>query len=146
MTFRMTTAAAATFALSLATLTLVGCGPAAGRPTGRVLDEGEPVAGAELLFESQSDGKTVAIGGMTGSDGVYALDYSVYSGIPVGPAKVTVKRTVTRDGDPLPEGEEGASLVRAGQTKTQVVEFEREIAPGPASVDFELTEGQGGSP
>jgi hypothetical protein len=128
------------FAVGL--LVLAGCGGSVGHPTGRVALRGTPVAGAELTFLPTSDPDAVATG-VTDVDGKYRLDYGGKRGVAAGKVTVRVVHYTLPNGKPLPAGEEGAAL-KADETKAlrTTYVFERDIAAGAGSLDFELSEGK----
>lgn len=119
-----------------------GCGGAVGQPTGKVTFRGEPVAGAALTFQPVSNPDAVATG-VTGADGQYRLDYGGKGGVPVGKCTVRVVRWTLPNGKTLPPGEAGAAL-KSDETKAvqTAYVFERDVAAGAGTIDFELTEGK----
>lgn len=121
---------------------LVGCGPDAGTPDGKVTHKGAPVTGAELRFQP-ADNPDVLIVGQTGDDGSYAIDYAGRSGLPVGKYTVTVTTVTQRNGEPIPDGELGA-VIRADpeRSRRRSYVFEKEIPAGFAAIDFDLADGK----
>src|ERR687887_364188 len=67
------------------------------RLTGRVLENGQPVPGAELRWAHQSD-PNVFVSGVTTAEGAYVLDAAGKPDIPTGKYTVTVTWWRTRDG------------------------------------------------
>lgn len=128
-------------AVPLALTGLSGCGPDVGTPDGKVTHKGAPVTGAELRFQP-ADNPDVMIMGQTGENGSYAIDYAGRSGFPVGKYTVTVTTVTQRNGDPVPDGEEGA-VIRADpeRSRRQSYVFEKDIPAGSATIDFDLADG-----
>src|SRR5438045_2420616 len=89
-------------------LFLVGCEKRA-TVSGKVLENGQPIAGAELRWVGTSD-KAVFASGASDQKGVYIIDAGGKRDIPVGRYQVTVGWWRTHDGRALPQGEEGAAL------------------------------------
>lgn len=123
---------------------LVGCGSSC-KPSGKVTLRGEPIAGAELIFRPVATPDAPIIG-LSGSDGAYRLDYAGKSGVPTGKCRVVVTHYTLPNGKPLPGGEEGAAL-KSGDKKVvrTVYSFERDLAAGASTQDFELSEGKLGA-
>jgi len=127
-------------------LAATGCGPSLGRPEGRVLVGSTPVARAELRFEGTIDGAPTLVTGVSRADGRYVVDTTVHPGVPTGDVTVTVRRAVTLDGQPLPEGEEGMILSRSGKAKQDVRRFQVTIPPGVSPLDFDMARGEAVTP
>lgn len=116
---------------------LGGCGGAVGQPTGKIVWNGQPVAGAELMFESDRDA-ALQFFGRSGDDGVYQLSYRTFKGVPVGHYKVTVTGTFLPGGKPLPTGEAGVALRSSGKAARRAFLFERDVAAGSSTIDLDL--------
>lgn len=120
---------------------LAGCGTPVGRVTGKVTHKDQPVAGAELVFQSEAK-KDEQFFGNAGDDGTYQVSYRTYNGLPVGRYQVTVRHYTLPNGKPLPPGEAGAALKSDEKAVERVYVFTKEIVTGTNAVDFELTKGK----
>ena len=106
--------------------------------TGRVVDGGQPVAGAELRWAHQSDDK-VFVSGVTDADGKYILDAAGRRDIPAGKYQVTVTWWRTRAGGPLPAGEEGTALKGTDAARQFTATVDVEVKAGSPNVDVDVT-------
>ncbi len=78
--------------ISVATLTLIGCGPGGPKlvpATGSVTVKGKPAAGAVVMFHP-SDNKLPTASGVVGSDGTFKLMSNGEVGIIAGDYQVTL--------------------------------------------------------
>ena len=116
---------------------LVGCD---GRVavTGRVVENGQPVPGAELRWAHQSDPK-VFVSGVTDASGAYILDAAGRKDIPAGKYQVTVTWWRTRTGQPLPAGEQGTAMKGTDVARQFTATVEVEVKAGSPNVDVDVT-------
>lgn len=121
-------------------LLAAGCGDPVATVSGRVTLKGEPVADAALAFQPTAEGADPFPGG-TRETGAYHVTYRGADGMPPGKYRVTVTRYTLRGGKPLPAGEAGAAVKGDGKALAEIYAFEKDIAPGPNTLDFELTQG-----
>jgi hypothetical protein len=84
------------FVLSLLFATASGCGQKTGTVSGKVTYQGKALPGGNVNFLSESSGAVFKTSKIE-SDGSYSV-----SGIPVGPAKITVQGVSTRRMATLP--------------------------------------------
>lgn len=131
---RRSPAAAALIALALVT---TGCESRV-PVTGRVVENGRPVAGAELRWAHQSD-PNVFVSGVTDETGAYILDAAGRKDVPAGKYQVTVTWWRTKDGRPLPAGEEGAALKDTEAARQFAATVDVEVTPGSPNVDLDVT-------
>ncbi len=120
---------------------LAGCSKPVGQVTGKVTLKGEPVAGADVMFQSVAEANDQFFGN-SGEGGAYAVSYREYKGLPVGSYRVVVTRFTQTDGKSLPGGEQGRVLKTTGNVAKKAYQFEKEIAAGDNTLDFELTQGK----
>jgi hypothetical protein len=110
--------------------------------TGKVTLDGQPVAGATVMFQSNMTLATFMA--VTGPDGAYHLQTAdARTGDCQGPCRVSVSRFLKADGSPLGEGEVpfvvGAveSLPRATST-LETTTLTADVPAGGGSFDFDL--------
>jgi hypothetical protein len=126
----------------VALFTVAGCGGAVVRPTGKVTLKGQPVGGVELRFDSDAAPNT-PITGRSNADGTYQLDYGQQRGLAVGRSKITIAHYTLKNGKPLPDGEDGATLRNQPEKVTKhIYEFEKDIPEKTTELNFELGEGK----
>jgi hypothetical protein len=131
-----------------AALLLAGCGRSNAPKltelpvTGKVSLEGQPVAGATVIF--QSDLTLATFAAVTAPDGTYRLQSADQrAGECQGPCHVSISRFLKADGSPLGEGEVpfvvGAveSLPRATST-LETTTLTADIPAGGGNFDFDL--------
>ncbi len=136
-------ASAARFAAPLLFLAcLSGCGADSAEVSGNVTKQGQPVGGASIVFANQSDANAPGYTGVAEPDGKYLLYPGDESGVKPGKYRVTVTWWTLRDGSPLPEGEEGASLRDSGQAVKHEVTFEKDVTPGANTIDLPVDQGK----
>ncbi len=126
--------------LAAAVLLLSGCGSSVGRVSGKVTLDNQPLPGADLVFQRADDPGQRFVGNSLES-GDYQVDYLSKGGLPPGRYQVTVTWWTTRDGQPVPPGEEGESLKDEGLAVTKAVTFTHDISAGSNAIDFELSKG-----
>lgn len=124
-----------------ALLALAGCGRSVGQVSGKVLWQGQPVAGAELTFQPEKAPED-RFSGVSGEDGAYYVSYGDRGGLPAGRYRVVVNRYTLPNGKPLPAGEAGQALRAEGRAVRQSYAFEQDVAAGANVVNFELTRGR----
>ena len=116
-----------------------GCGKSTGNVSGKVLYQGKPLPGGYVNFMSQGD-KSVAKTSEIKADGSYAV-----SGLPVGPAKISVQGLEKRRLADLPgqggkdekvEQKEVYVPPQYGNTETSGLQYD--VRPGSQSHDIEL--------
>ena len=125
----------------LGVVLLVGCGSPSGRATGKVTFQSRPVAGAELVFQSEANPDDRCFG-VSDDGGAYHLSYGPRGGLAVGRHQVTIVRYTLPGGKPLPAGEAGDALKDDGKAVKQAFVFEKDIAAGTNTVDFDLAKGK----
>ena len=127
-------------ALCAVAVVLAGCGGSgAARPAGKVTLKGQPVAEADLVFESAAAPDS-PVTGRAAADGAYVLDYGTLRGLPLGKCKVTVSYYTLRNGQPLPDGEDSATLKNQPEKVLKHVHvFEKDVT-GAGELSFELSE------
>jgi hypothetical protein len=124
--------------LLVAVACLAGCGDPTAKVSGTVKLNSQPVSGAELVFVLENDAN-VEFQGLSTQDGSYQIDYGSKKAMPPGKYKVTVTWYRLRNGQPLPDGEEGDSLKGSPGVQQFSQPFSRDIAEGEAAnFDFEL--------
>lgn len=143
---RFPTRAASAAALAAALTAAAGCGAPTGQATGKVTVGGQPVAGAEVGFESADDPKRQAFGTTT-EGGAYTLSYPDGKGLAAGKYAVAVTRYTLPNGNPLPPGEKGAALrAEQGKVVAKTYYFEAELRAGANALNFELKDGKDRKP
>ena len=130
----------AVFGLILVAL-VPGCGPSVGQVQGKITFKQQPVTSAELLFLSEAN-PDQQFSGIARPDGTYQVSYRTFKGLPVGRYSITITRHVLPGGKALPEGEKGAVLKQSGQALKETYVFEKDIAAGANTLDFELQAGK----
>jgi hypothetical protein len=127
---------AAGLGLAAALLTAAACGPGLRPVTGKVTWKGQPISKAALVFQ----GPAAPADGITANsdeEGVYQV------GLPAGPYQVTISRYGLANGKPVPEGAAGdAARARPGGVLKHRALFDKQVAAGANTLDFELTEGK----
>ena len=118
-----------------------GCGEPAAHIKGRVIHNGSPVAGADVMLSAAEDPRRQFFG-TTGEDGTIHVSYGEQSGAPPGAYTVRVTHATLRDGSPLPPGEEGEALRNSPRASERTFVFERELSPGANPLDLKLEEGR----
>jgi curved DNA-binding protein CbpA len=118
-------------------MNLLASGPPTGQPSGRILLNGQPIAGAEMRFVPADDPDQLFIG-VSGADGLYQVSYRTFSGLPVGRYSVAVTRYELPGGKALNPDEENDAL--KSDAKAVTYAFEQEIARGGNAIDFELAQ------
>lgn len=129
--------------LSLALFTLiafVGCGGSTARISGKVLLNGEPVPSADIEFVPKED-DSQNFRGVLLEDGSYAIDYGPAGAMPIGDYLVKVTLYRTRNGKPLPEGEEGEVLKSSGKVQVLRYVLELPVTGSSSSADLLLEKG-----
>ena len=106
--------------------------------TGKVVENGRPVAGAELRWIHQTK-PDVFVSGVTDDGGMYVLDAAGRTDIPVGKYRVTVTLWRTTDGRPLPAGEQGTALKGTDAARQFTAAVEVEVKPGTPTLDLDVT-------
>jgi hypothetical protein len=91
------------FVLSLLFVTASGCGQKTGTVSGKVTYQGKALPGGNVNFLSEGQGAVFKTSKIE-SDGSYSV-----SGIPVGPAKITVQGVSTRRMATVPGQEKGGA-------------------------------------
>jgi hypothetical protein len=104
---------------------------------GKVLFEGRPVAGAEVVLQSQvKEPRAPRADAVTGADGSFILStYTADDGAPVGEYAVTI---VWRKPPYDPSGKPGKNLLPARYAKTDTSELKATIKAGQNDLVFEL--------
>ena len=129
---------AGVLSLCLAFLLLSGCESRVAI-TGKVLNDGQPLANAELRWASETN-SSVFVGGASDTSGNIIVDAGGKRDIPVGKYKVTVVWWRLVNGKPLPEGEEGSALKsKPGAAKQYSATLDVEITSGTTKVDLDVT-------
>lgn len=107
--------------------------------TGKVLNDGQPLAKAELRWVSETN-SSVFVGGVTDASGNIIVDAGGKQDIPVGKYKVTVVWWRLANGQPLPEGEQGtAAKSTPGAAKQYSATLDVEITKATTKVEFDVT-------
>ena len=106
--------------------------------TGRVLENGQPVGGAELRWAHQVDPK-VFVSGVTDATGAYILDADGRKDIPVGKYQVTVTWWRTKDGQPLPAGEQGTAMKGTAAARQFTATVDVEVTGGHPTMDIDVS-------
>jgi hypothetical protein len=106
--------------------------------TGRVVENGQPLAGAELRWAHRSD-PNVFVTGVTDATGAYVLDAAGRKDIPAGTYEVTVTWWRTKDGQPLPAGEQGTAMKGTAAARPFTATVEVEVKAGSPTVDIDVT-------
>jgi len=114
-----------------------GCGKSTAHISGKVLQQGKPVSQAVLDFTLLAEQPKV-YRGVSLPDGAYVIDYGVDGGLAFGKYRITVTRTETLDGSPLPTGEEGAALLSSGKAQDRSYLLEKEITSSSTTFDLSL--------
>jgi hypothetical protein len=122
-------------------LLIAGCGAPTGQVTGTVTHQGQGIAGAELRFVSATSEEDT-FSGISRLNGKYQLSYPTLDGMPVGRYMVTISIHTLPSGVPFPPGERAESMKQEGKLVRADYTFEQEVAAGPNTIDFELTQGQ----
>lgn len=124
--------------LILVSLALVsGCGQRV-NVTGKVVEKGIPIARAELRWASESD-QTLFVSGASDETGAYVLDAGGKRSVPPGRYRVTVNWWRTRDGKPLPAGEQGTALKGTSNAIAYTAELEVEVTKSTTELDLDVT-------
>jgi hypothetical protein len=130
-------------------LCLVGCalftsgcgGEPTGQVTGRVTLQGQPLHGAAMVFVSTTNPDHVFTGA-SARDGTYQVSYRIGDGLPAGNYKVTITIYTLPSGLPFPPGERADVLKDEGKLVEASYVFEKDIAAGANTIDFEVSQGQ----
>jgi hypothetical protein len=117
-----------------------GCSAPLATVSGNVTLKGAPVPEAVLSFQPSSNPDD-AFPGTALDSGEYRLSYRDADGMPPGRYRVTVTRAFVRGGKTAPGGEEGEELKANGRALTETYSFEKDVAAGPNTIDFELSQG-----
>jgi hypothetical protein len=110
--------------------------------TGKVTLDGQPVAGATVMFQSQSTLAT--FGAVTAADGTYHLQTSEHRvGEYKGPCKVSISKFLKSDGTPLGPNEPpfagGATESLPRKTSTlETTTLTADVPEGGGTFDFDL--------
>jgi len=124
-------------------LVLFGCGSKTGTISGKVTYQGKPLGGGSVNFLSEGPNPTMKTGGIQ-KDGSYSV-----SGVPVGPAKITVQGIHARK-LLIPaqlQKEQGKTEVTTDQpevyvppqySNTETSGLRYEVRPGSQTHDIEL--------
>lgn len=122
---------------ALLSLTVAGCENRV-QLTGRVLNDGRPVPGAELSWAHQTD-PTVAVSGVTNAEGTYILEAGGKKAVPVGKYHVTVTWWEMPGGEPLPAGEEGAALRGSARARQLTAEVDVDVTGASYTLDVDVS-------
>jgi len=114
-----------------------GCSSSTVEISGKVLLQQQPVGGAVIDFALSGEQPRV-YRGLSLPDGAYRIDYGVDGGLIKGKYRVTVTRTETPEGKPLPLGEEGAAALAAGKAVNRSYVLEKEITASSTTFDLNL--------
>ena len=137
--FFLRRAALSMLAFSLLALATAGCGKSTGSVSGKVTYQGKALPGGYVNFLSQGE-KQVTKSSSIQSDGSYAV-----SGLPVGPAKISVQGLKARRLASLPgqggkenkvEQKEVYVPDKYGNTETSSLTYE--VKPGSQPHDIDL--------
>lgn len=136
-------------ALSVALVSLLegGCSSqGSGSVTGMVQLDGEPVAGAQVVFIPQDDIRLASNVALTGQDGKFELkpNSKVKLILQPGKYKVVVTKFVKEDGSSLDPGE-AQMLLASGKAKNLVPEIYAKADMTPLR-DVEITSGDNALP
>lgn len=134
---------AAKFAAPLLILSLLffaGCGPPTGTINGVIKKGDEPLPFARMEIRPKGEGRSFR--GESVNDGKYYLDAVAAEGMPPGQYNAIISYYTLRNGDPLPEGEEGESLKGTNRAKEHKVVVEFELKPGGQNLDFDVAQGK----
>lgn len=116
-----------------------GCGSGNVRVSGAVTKRGQPLPGAEVVFQLEGDPEEMVFYGTAGTTGRYLLEGRGMDGLPPGKYQVTVTWYTQPDGKPLPAGEIGDSMKQSGRVKRHQSKFQREVGASQ-NFDLELTD------
>jgi len=137
--FLLTRTSLCVLALSLLVLASGGCGSAAGTVSGKVSYQGKPLPGGYVNFQSEGD-KSVLKTSRIKEDGSYSV-----SGLPLGPAKISVQGLSARRLAALPgQGEKNSQpeqkevFVPPQYGNTEKSGLTYEVKPGSQPHDIEL--------
>lgn len=123
---------------------MAGCGSKSGTISGKVTYQGKPVEGGSVNFLSEGPNATMKTGGIQ-KDGSYSV-----SGVPVGPAKVTVQGMKARKlliPAALQKEQGGVKEVKTEQSevyvppkysKTETSDLKYDVKSGKQEHDIEL--------
>lgn len=112
--------------------------------TGVVTMDGQPLAGAAVLFTPGPDTHGQGAFGVTDADGKYELThYSNKKGIPPGRYMVVISKYTLADGSPIPEGQTAADAnasesIPAAYSDANNTQLSAEVPSGGKTFDFEL--------
>ena len=79
------------------------------------------------------------VSGVTDANGAYVLDAAGRRDIPTGKYQVTAAWWRTKDGRPLPPGEQGAALKGTGAARQFTATVDVEVKAGSPIVDIDVT-------
>lgn len=111
--------------------------------SGKVTLDGQPVAGATVMF--QATATLATFGGVTGEDGTYHLKTAeIRTGECKGPCRVSISKFLKSDGSPLGKDEVpflvGATESLPRETSTlETTTLTAEVPDGGGTFDFALT-------
>jgi hypothetical protein len=126
-------------ALALLALAVSGCGKSAGSVSGKVFYQGKPLPGGNVNFMSEGPNSTVKTSEIK-SDGSYSV-----SGLPVGPAKITVQGLTARrlaqlpgQGEKSDQGEQKEVFVPPQYSNAEKSGLKLDVKGGAQNLDIEL--------
>jgi hypothetical protein len=123
----------------IATLVVLsGCGGRAS-VSGKVVENGKPIPSAELRWASETD-PSVFGSAATDRTGTYTVEAGGKKGLPPGRYQVTITWWQTRDGKPLPEGEEGAALKQTPRARRFTATLTQEVTASTSLLDLDVTD------
>lgn len=103
----------------------------------KVVHQGEPVVGAEVLIEPDTSGQG-SVFGITSDDGTCAFDWGERDGLVPGKYRISVTQFEGTDGKSLAGSEEGQAQIQGGQAVRKNYLFRQELTAGEATLSLSL--------
>ena len=128
--------------LGPALVACLGCGEKVAQVTGKVTSQSQPVSGATVVFETESEPRQSYFGASR-DDGQYNLDLAGRPGLVPSSYAIRVTDWTLPNGSRLPPGEGGELLKSDGKAIGRVYAFHREVAAGSQTIDLALDKADG---
>jgi hypothetical protein len=130
----------ATLLILFSGLSAIGCGDKTGTIEGRIVIDRVPLPLARIELQP-ADSKDRPYVGESVDDGQYYMEDIAREGMLLGKYRAVITYHTLPDGEPLPKGEQGTTLIGDEKIRKHRVGFDIEIVEGHHVMEFDVSKG-----